>query len=83
MKVKILGAGCPSCQSMYNDVTRIVARNRWKIEVVYEQDITQILTYGVTAIPAMVVDDEVVMTGHRGPGKIEQVLRNKIDEQPP
>lgn len=81
MKVKILGAGCPSCQSMYNDVTRIVARNGWKMEVEYVQDITQILTYGLTAIPAMLINDEVVMVGHRGPSKIEQALRKKIDAQ--
>lgn len=81
MNVKILGAGCPSCQIMYNDVTRIVARNGWKFEVEYIQDITQILTYRLTAIPAMVINEEVVMVGHRGPSKIEQALRNALESQ--
>ena len=30
MDVKILGTGCASCQSMYNDVNRIIARNDWQ-----------------------------------------------------
>lgn len=81
MLVKILGAGCPSCRSMYNDVTRIVAQNGWKVEVEYVQDITQILTYGLTAIPALVIDEKVVMVGHRGARKIEQELRKVIDVQ--
>lgn len=81
MHVKILGAGCSTCRSMYNDVTRIVDRNGWKIEVEYVQDITQILTYGLTSIPALVVDDKVVMIGHRGARQIEQMLRTEIDSQ--
>ena len=40
MDVKILGTGCASCQSMYNDVNRIIARNGWQgIQVEYVQDI--------------------------------------------
>lgn len=79
MHVKILGAGCPSCQSMYNDVTRIVANNGWKIEVEYVQDITQILTYRLMGIPALVIDEKVAMVGHRGARKIEQALKDALD----
>ena len=38
MNVKILGSGCPSCRSMYNDVSRVIASNAGKIEGEYAQD---------------------------------------------
>ncbi len=81
MNVKILGSGCASCKSMYNDVTRIVARNGWEVEVEYIQDLEKILAYGVMATPVLVVDEKVAMVGHRGSSKIEQVLREAIKMQ--
>ena len=81
MNVKILGIGCPACRSMYNDVTRIITRNNWKIEVEYVQDIERILAYGVMVTPVLIIDEKVVMTGHRGPGKIEEALRKAVEAQ--
>jgi small redox-active disulfide protein 2 len=81
MHVKILGIGCPSCQSMYKDVTRIVSRNGWKMEVEYVQDIERIMSYGILSTPALVIDEKVVMLGHRGPSKIELILRDAVDAQ--
>lgn len=81
MKVKILGTGCASCRSMYNDVTRIVARNGWEVEVEYVQDLEKILAYGVMATPVLVIDEKVAMVGHRGSSKIEQVLQNAVNAQ--
>ncbi len=76
MNIKILGTGCPSCRSMYNDVNRIIARNGWQgIDVEYVQDIRQIMSYGVMATPVLVIDEKVAMVGHRGAAKIEQTLR--------
>jgi small redox-active disulfide protein 2 len=75
MEVKILGTGCPACRSMYNEVTRIAARNGWEIDVEYVQDIERILSYRVMGLPALVVDEKVVLVGNRGPGKIEEKLK--------
>ena len=76
MNVKILGSGCPSCRSMYNDVNRIIARHQWQgIDVEYVQDIQQIMSYGVMATPVLVINEKVVMVGHRGTTKIEHALR--------
>jgi small redox-active disulfide protein 2 len=81
MNVKILGSGCASCKSMYNDVTRIMDRNGWKVDVEYVQDIERIISYGVMVTPVLVIDDKVVMVGHRGASKIEQALRNAMESQ--
>jgi len=77
MNIKILGTGCPSCRSMYNDVTRILARNGMDATVEYVQDIERILSYGVMSTPVLVIDENVAMVGHRGATKIEQALRDR------
>jgi small redox-active disulfide protein 2 len=81
MNVKILGSGCASCKSMYNDVTRIIARNGWKVEVEYVQDIARIMSYGVMSTPVLVINEKVVMVGHRGSSKIELALQNAMDAE--
>ena len=74
--IKILGSGCPSCRSMFNDVNRIIARNGWQgMDVEYVQDIQQIISYGVMSTPVLVINEKVVMVGHRDAAKIEQALR--------
>jgi len=81
MNVKILGSGCSACQSMYNDVTRLITRHDWKIDLEYVQDIERIMSYGVMSTPVLVIDEKVVMVGHRGSSKIEQVLRDAFSVQ--
>ncbi len=75
VNVKILGTGCPTCRSMYNDVLRIIARNGWNVDVEYVQDIPRIMSYGILATPALVIDEKVVMVGNHGSSRIEQALR--------
>ena len=76
MKIKVLGSGCSSCKSMYNDVNRIIARNGWQgIELEYVQDIQKIMAYGVMSTPVLVIDEKIVMVGHHGAKKIEQIFR--------
>ncbi len=74
MKIKILGVGCPKCQSMLNDVNRILERRQWQAEVDYVQDIAQILEYRIQGTPALVIDEQVVLIGHPGASRIEQAL---------
>ena len=79
MDIKILGSGCAACQSMYNDVNRIIARNGWQgINVEYVQDIQRILSYGVMSTPVLVINEKIVMVGHRGAAKIEHALTEEM-----
>ena len=76
MDVKILGSGCAACQSMYNDVNRIIERNGWQgVNVEYVQDIQRIISYGVMSTPVLIINEKIVMVGHRGTTKIEHALR--------
>ena len=79
LEIKILGVGCTSCQSMLNDVTRILARNDMDANVEYVQDIERILSYGVMSTPVLVVDGQILMTGQRGASKIEAALKTAAE----
>ncbi len=75
MNIKILGVGCSRCQSMYNTVIQILAREKIQAEVEYVKDIEKILSYGVMTTPALVINEKVVMLGYRGASQIGQALR--------
>ena len=75
MDIKVLGVGCASCRSMVSDVERLVARLKLEARVEYITDVERIMAYGVMSTPVLVIDEKVVMVGHRGAAKIEQALR--------
>lgn len=78
--IKVLGANCGACRNMYNAVTRFVAREGLDVEVEYVQDVERILAYNVMATPVLVVNEQVVMIGFRGAAKIEQAIREHLNE---
>lgn len=64
MIIKILGSGCPNCQTLENNAKKAVEDLGLKdarIEHVY--DIDKIMEYGIMSTPAIVFDDEVKAAG--------------------
>ncbi len=61
--VKVLGPGCPRCNDLYR-LTEMVTRQmglECRIEKV--TDMREITSYGVLMTPALVVDEEVKISG--------------------
>ena len=80
MQIKILGTGCAKCQKL-EAVTHEVADELGLIaDFEKVTDPGEIASWGVMATPALVIDDEVVMSG-RVPSKadISAVLRDARD----
>ena len=63
MIVKVLGMGCPKCNSLENKVKEVAEKNG--LEFVFEKvtDIKQIMEYKVMMTPALVVDGAVKCYG--------------------
>ena len=64
MIIKILGSGCPNCQTLENNAKKAVEDLGLKdarIEHIY--DIDKIMEYGIMSTPAIVFDDEVKAAG--------------------
>ena len=75
--VKVLGAGCKSCQAMYENAREAVRSLGLPVEVQYITDMQKIMTYGVMSMPALVVNEKVVSMGKvLKAAEVERLLKN-------
>jgi len=68
--IKILGTGCPKCQSMTGIVKDVVSENNIDATIEKVEDIMKIVEYNVMTTPALVIDDVITIKG-RVPSKDE------------
>ena len=63
MQVKVLGAGCANCHALGDRIDE--ALRRLGVDGIVEMvtDYAQIASYGVMGTPALVVDEQVVVSG--------------------
>ena len=66
--IKVLGSGCPKCQTMTGVVKEVISENN--IDATIEKDVIEIMKYDVMITPALVVDGVVTIKG-RIPSKDE------------
>lgn len=60
-----IGNGCTGCRTLYETVTQAIAELGISAAIVKEEDITEILSYGVMTLPGLVVDGRVVSAGRK------------------
>lgn len=68
--IKILGTGCPKCQSMTGIVKDVVSENNIDATIEKVEDIMEIMKFNVMTTPALVIDNVIVIKG-RVPSKDE------------
>ena len=68
--IKILGTGCPKCQSMTGVVKEVIAENGIDASIEKVEDVMEIMKYNVMTTPALVIDDSITIKG-RVPTKKE------------
>lgn len=77
MIIKILGSGCPNCQKLENNVKKALEELDLKANVEKITDIVEIMEYDVMSMPALVIDEKVLLSGHVGEIKeIKEILKN-------
>jgi len=67
MDIKILGTGCVNCRNLEILTEKAIAELGLAAEIVDVTDIGEIMSYGVMSTPALVINEEVLMSG-RVPG---------------
>lgn len=63
MKIEILGSGCKSCQTVYENTQAALTATGKTAEVVKVEDMATILGYGVMKTPGLVIDGTVKISG--------------------
>lgn len=65
MEIKVLGTGCAGCRTLYETATQAIAELGISAAIVKEEDIAEILSYGIMTLPGLVVDGRVVSAGRK------------------
>tara|TARA_R110002096_G_scaffold28203_11_gene85656 strand:- start:513 stop:749 length:237 start_codon:yes stop_codon:yes gene_type:complete len=68
--IKVLGSGCPKCQTMTGIVKEVITENNIDATIEKVEDVIEIMKYDVMITPALVVDGVVTIKG-RIPSKDE------------
>ncbi len=63
MHIKILGPGCGNCHALQHRTREALAELGITAEITTVTDYPTIVGYGVLSTPALVVDEQVVLSG--------------------
>lgn len=63
MKIQILGAGCPKCKKLFENVSLAVKELEISCEIEKVEDIEKIIELGVMMTPALVINGTVKSVG--------------------
>ena len=63
MKIKVLGPGCTNCTTLEKRTNDALAAADVAATVEKVTDFAEIASYGVMSTPALVIDDQVVVSG--------------------
>ena len=63
MDIKILGSGCVNCKNLESLTLQALADLGLQVEIDKVTDPVEIVSWGVMSTPALVIDDEVVLSG--------------------
>ena len=75
MDVKILGTGCVNCKNLETLTRNALHELGLEVEIDKVTDPGEIVSWGVMSTPALVVDDEVVLSGRiPSPDQLKRLL---------
>jgi len=76
MKVKVLGTGCAKCKRLYDEVEKAAALTGIPVEIEKVERVDEIMKYDVMRTPALVVEEEVKVSGRVAPAEeIAELLK--------
>jgi small redox-active disulfide protein 2 len=63
MEIKVLGTGCARCRSLEKITRKAVEELNLDVPVEKVEDIRKIMEYAVMRMPALVINEKVVLSG--------------------
>ena len=77
MIIKVLGPGCANCQKLELNVNKALSKLGLEASVEKVTDYSDILAYGVSSTPALVINENVVLAGRvPNPEQLSQLLQS-------
>jgi small redox-active disulfide protein 2 len=82
MEIKVLGTGCPKCKTLEKITREVVAEMGIDANISKEEDIMNIMSYGILHTPGLVIDGKVVLSG-RVPAvkELESIINQNINAE--
>ncbi len=75
MDIMVLGPGCTRCQTLFENTKEAVARLGLDARVEKVEDVAEMVSRGILASPALLVNEQLVLAGHVAtPRKIGELL---------
>ncbi len=79
MKIQVLGSGCKSCKTLYENTQKAVGDLGIDTKVEYITDVQQIIQMGYLKSPILTVNEKAVAVGEiPSTEDIEQLLANYL-----
>ncbi|TES89675.1 MAG: thioredoxin family protein [Desulfobacteraceae bacterium] len=63
MEIKVLGAGCPRCDHLKQEVMAVMVELKLAADIEHVTDIAEIGRYGVMGTPALIINGKVAAVG--------------------
>jgi len=79
MEIKVLGSGCQKCKMLEKLTRDVVQEMGITAEIIKEEDIVNIMNYGIIRTPGLVINGKVVLSG-RVPSarEITEIIKNNL-----
>lgn len=79
MIIKVLGTGCSNCKNLEKATQIAVSEMGIDAQVIKEEDIQKIMSYGIMRTPALVIDEKVALYG-RVPSvkELKEIIQKNI-----
>lgn len=79
-KIKVLGSGCTKCQKLAETCSAVADSLELDYQLVKVTDVEEIMEYGVMSTPALVIDEQVKLTGRlASPAEIKALMLAHIE----
>ena len=75
MRIQIVGAGCPACRNLEQDVLAWLTQQHVEAQVERVDDLVEIMQLGLLALPGLFIDGKLVLTGYPPQSRLDKVLR--------